>query len=99
MTQERGTVEDRYEIALAVGRGNSLRATAERALSAYVEKLGCSGGAVLERPESSREYRLIESQPGDPAADSGLQAGIEHLRTGSVEGGLPVRGTTQGSRR
>ncbi|PSQ49318.1 hypothetical protein BRD19_04270 [Halobacteriales archaeon SW_7_65_23] len=92
MTQERGTVEDRYEIALAIGRGNSLRATTERALSAYVEKLGCSGGAVLERPESSREYRLIESQPGDPAADSGLQAGIEHLRTGSVEGGLPVRG-------
>jgi len=99
MTQERGSVEDRYRIALAIGRGDSVRTTAERSLSAYLEHLGCNGGAVLERRASTGEYRVIASVPGEPKTDSAVGAGIERLRSGSGGESLPVRGEgSDGSR-
>jgi hypothetical protein len=44
-------IGDLYRISLAIGREDSLGATADRALSAYLDHLACSAGAVLERRE------------------------------------------------
>jgi len=90
-------IADLYQISLAISRESSLQATAERALSAYLDHLVCSAGAVLERREGldgSAEYRLVTAVPADPYEHAALRTAIQRLPAGRTAS-FPVRGETK----
>lgn len=98
MNQER--IQVLYEISLAIGRGETLAETADRAISAYLQKLNCSVGAVFEQvstPEGT-QYRVVETLPSNPRNDDVYQAGRSHLeelvQTEQPAGTMPVVGRT-----
>ncbi|MBN2236745.1 MAG: PAS domain S-box protein [Bacteroidales bacterium] len=55
-----------YEISLSIGEGNTLKTIARNALSAYLRKLNCSTGAILQKIKVTGEseyYKTIVSIP------------------------------------
>ena len=92
MNGSREQLETVYEISLAIGRGTTLRATVERALSAYVEQLDCTGGAVLEHPTSDDTYQLITAMSATPEPESALSTGIDRLHGLAPDQQFPVHG-------
>jgi PAS domain S-box-containing protein len=69
-----------YKISLAIGHGESVEETANRALSAYLAQLNCVTGSVLERrtDDSDRIYDEVTTVPSNPD-DETLQAGLDCL--------------------
>jgi PAS domain S-box-containing protein len=92
MNGSREQLEAMYEISLAIGRGTTLRATVERALSAYVEQLDCRGGAVVEHHASDDTYQLVTAMPATPEPGSALSTGIDRLHGLAPDQQFPVRG-------
>jgi PAS domain S-box-containing protein len=70
-----------YEIALSIGRGETLSAVAQTALSSYLRRLNCSTGGVFERYEEDGDvsYRLIEGIPATPTYNDTFEAATRHL--------------------
>jgi PAS domain S-box-containing protein len=70
-----------YEIALSIGRGETLAEVAQTALSSYLRRLNCSTGGVFERYEEDGDvsYRLIEGIPATPTYNDTFEAATRHL--------------------
>ncbi|WP_136601238.1 PAS domain S-box protein [Salinigranum halophilum] len=87
-----------YEIALSIGRGETLSEVAQTALSSYLRRLNCSTGGVFERYEEDGDvsYRLIEGIPDNPTYNDTFEAATRHLDHGdatdaaSFREGLPL---------
>lgn len=87
-----------YELSLSVGAKGNLKETARTALSAYLRKLNCSAGAVLERRhmrEGGVSYEPVAMIPSRAAICDGLEAAIARLPDGSSTdetflGSLPI---------
>jgi PAS domain S-box-containing protein len=91
MTDGRERLRARYEIALSIGPGETLAATAENALSAYLTNLDCSAGAVIERTEASTgvTYNPVEVVPADPGADL-IEDALAQLPAGADRDGTAL---------
>jgi PAS domain S-box-containing protein len=66
MTLVHDQIQVLYEIALSIGEGDKLNAIARNALSAYLRKLNCSSGAVLQKLNESgntEQFKTITSIP------------------------------------
>ena len=93
-TNER--IDTLYALSLAITPEETLEATASTALTAYLEELSCSVGAVFERDETG-EYQVV----GDAVVgtDDPLYAAAERrLRRGAADDelsreSLPIAGT------
>lgn len=68
MTRDQPQTEALYEISLAVRQRERLADTARMALSAYVDKLDCSGGAVLERTTDG-SFALVAAVQSNAGSD------------------------------
>ncbi|HAG17354.1 MAG TPA: hypothetical protein DCG69_12675 [Bacteroidales bacterium] len=78
-----------YEILLSIGEGNTLKTIARNALSAYLRKLNCSTGAVLQRKKGSGEieyYKTIISIPLRIDRNSIFQQAIQNIPQNEEEG-------------
>ena len=76
-----GQLQVLYEIALSIGRGETLSAVAQTALSSYLRRLNCSTGGVFERYEDAGDvsYRLGEGIPATPTYNDTFEAATRHL--------------------
>lgn len=66
MTLVHEQIQVLYEIALSIGEGDKLNAIARNALSAYLRKLNCSTGAIMQRvsnSESTEQFKTVISIP------------------------------------
>lgn len=96
MTGARERIQVLYEIALAIGPGETLPETVDRAMSGYLQKLNCSVGAVFERVSGPDgvDYRVVETIPSNPRSDEAFRAGQSRLKelveAGYVAESLPV---------
>lgn len=71
-----------YEISLSVGTGEDLTETARNALSAYLQKLSCSAGAVVERrhtQDGSITYQTVTMIPSRAAISEEFEAALARL--------------------
>jgi hypothetical protein len=62
-----------YEISLSVGAKGDLTETARTALSAYLQKLNCSAGAIIERchtQEGRVNYQTVAMIPSRAAVSA-----------------------------
>jgi signal transduction histidine kinase len=89
-------IETLYELSLAITPAETLEATATTALSAYLDELSCSVGAVFERNEAGAYQRLAGAAVG---TDDPLYAAAERrLRRWATDDDasrepLPIAGT------
>ena len=113
MTSRQRRVQTLYEISLAIGQEATLERTADEALSAYMQKLNCSVGAVFRTvsTESRVELSVTSSIPVTPDRNELFRAGrdrlVEVVRTnaapsdplslGWADDQRPVRAATAGT--
>jgi len=90
-----------YEISLTIGPKETLEATADNALSGFLQKLNCSVGAVFQRTlqDDGVRYDITATIPASPHGSDTLRAVIEHLPKTvddqlSFIADLPITGTT-----
>lgn len=83
MTSRQQRVQTLYEIALAIESRQTLEQTVDQALTAYLQKLNCSVGAVyrVTRTNSQWESSLVGSIPAKPERNQLFQAARERLQT------------------
>lgn len=80
MTTHHERLQVLYELSLAIGDEETLEATVDNALSAYLPKLGCSVGAVLERTDDcAGRYESVGGRPDGYEQDSIYRAARERL--------------------
>lgn len=82
MTSPEQRIQVLYELSLSVGAQGELTKTARTALSAYLRKLQCSSGAVLERRTARNggvAYETVAMIPSQAAISRGLQSAIARL--------------------
>ena len=77
MTQSPRQIQVLYEISLAIGRGDGVEETARTALSAYLQKLNCVAGGVLEHTDG--RYESVATIPRRPATNDGYREAREWL--------------------
>jgi len=70
-----------YEIALSIGRGETLPEVAQTALSSYLRRLNCSAGGIFERrnEDGHPTYRLVQGIPTQPAYSEAFEAATQNL--------------------
>ena len=72
-----------YELALSIGPASTVEETLERALSNYLQKLDCSGGAALERRDRAGDdvgYDLVTAIPRQSSlVDDAVDAARDRL--------------------
>lgn len=84
MTDRSETVQILYEISLSIGHEDSVAETARNALSAYLRKLDCPAGAVLERvsrPEG-KIYEPVAAIPAKPTINDAYREAVEEIPDG-----------------
>ena len=95
-----------YEIALSIGRGETVAAVARTALSSYLRRLNCSTGGVFERreePDGGATYDLVAGIPRQPTFNEAFEAAADHVAGGAEpesawhDETLPIAGTHDGS--
>ena len=103
MIDRQKRIQALYEISLTIGPKETLEATADNALSGYLQKLNCSVGAVFRRTlqDDGVRYDITATIPASPHGNDTLQAVIEHLPSTVDEQlsfitELPISGTTDG---
>lgn len=81
MTSRQRRVQTLYEISLGIETGETLGETADRALSAYLQKLNCSAGGVFETPGAAdqTEPTLVASIPANPSRNELFRSAQAHL--------------------
>jgi PAS domain S-box-containing protein len=81
MTSRQRRVQTLYEISLGIETGETLVETADRALSAYLQKLNCSVGGVFETTGATdqAEPTLVTSIPSNPARNELFHGARNHL--------------------
>jgi PAS domain S-box-containing protein len=93
MSSRQQRIQTLYEISLSIGPKETLTATAEAALSGYLQKLNCSVGGVYRRQDDG-EYDPVTTVPVDPSADGLLTAATDRLpvvhSTDGLSDALPV---------
>jgi len=101
MIDRQKRIQALYEISLTIGPKESLEATADNALSGYLQKLNCAVGAVFQRTlqDDGVRYDITATIPASPHGNDTLQAVIEHLPSTVDEQlsfitELPISGTT-----
>lgn len=79
MSSTRERIQVLYEISLAIGRGNTLEETADRALTAYLQKLNCSVGGIFERRERDDgvHYDPVVTIPSEGTDDELFRSALE----------------------
>jgi PAS domain S-box-containing protein len=113
MTSRQRRVQTLYEISLAIEQGQTLERTADGALSAYMQKLNCSVGAVFRTVSTGSrvEVSVTSSIPVTPERNELFRAGreclVEVVRTnappskplslGWTDGERPLRAATDGT--
>jgi len=97
MSSRQQRIQTLYEISLSIGPKETLAATAEKALSGYLQKLNCTVGGVYHRQADS-SYDPVATVPTDPSADDLLSAAVDQLPVvHSIKGlsdALPVAAET-----
>jgi len=97
MSSRQQRIQTLYEISLSIGPKETLAATAEEALSGYLQKLNCSVGGVYRRQDDG-SYDAVATVPTDPPADGLLAAASDHLpvvhSTTGLGDALPVAAET-----
>ncbi len=101
MIDRQQRIQALYEISLSIGPKETLEATADNALSGYLQKLNCSVGAIFQRrvEDDGIRYEIMATIPASPYGNDTLQAAIEHL-PGTVDEqlsfvtDLPITGST-----
>jgi PAS domain S-box len=78
MSSRQQRIQTLYEISLSIGPKETLAATAEEALSGYLQKLNCPVGGIYRRQDDG-SYDPIATVPTDPPADGLLAAAGDHL--------------------
>jgi len=78
MSSRQQRIQTLYEISLSIGPKETLAATAEEALSGYLQKLNCSVGGVYRR-EDDGSYDPVATVPTDPPVDGLLAAASDKL--------------------
>jgi len=75
MTSRQQRIQTLYEISLSINSRESLEATADRALTAYLQKLNCSVGAVfrVDNTNDSEALSLVASIPAKPKRNTLFQ--------------------------
>lgn len=103
MTSSQERIQVLYEISLSIGATGELSETARRALSAYLRKLNCSAGAVVERRDArdgQASYETVAMIPSRAAISDGFKSALERLpRDGDDEAflsSLPITDRTDG---
>jgi len=86
-----------YELALAIEPAETVRATAEKAISAYLQKLNCSLGAVFS--DTNESYEVVAALPTTAASDDLFTAAENRLSAWATKPAadresLPLSGTT-----
>lgn len=83
MNEPRKRIQILYEISLSIGTRTSLEETAETALSAYIKKLNCTAGAVIERQSEDDQavrYQPVAMMPS-PETVTGFPAALDAVPT------------------
>ena len=75
-----------YDIAVSIGRGDTLSEATQAALSAYLRQLECVTGGIFRRDSEPAVpvYRLVESVSTDPTATDVVEATTGDLTHDSV---------------
>ena len=84
MTDHSETVQILYEISLSIGHEDSVAETARTALSAYLRKLDCPAGAVLERVSrpGGDTYDPVAAIPAKPTINDAYREAVEEIPDG-----------------
>jgi PAS domain S-box-containing protein len=101
MIDRQQRIQALYEISLSIGPKETLKATADNALSGYLKKLNCSVGTIFQRTLNADDvrYDITATIPASPHGNDTLMAAIEHL-PGTVDDhqsfieALPISGET-----
>jgi hypothetical protein len=101
MTTEQLPTETLYEISLAIRQHDSLAETVREAVSAYVDHLDCSLGAVLERTTDPAAFEVVRAVPSDPPTpvldDASKRLATRQRRAESARKSLPLSGQAAGT--
>lgn len=82
MTSRQERVQVLYEISLSIGRGDSLKQIARESLSAYLRKLNCTAGAILEATGDQlgeNTYREIATIPESVSVNEPYRVALDYL--------------------
>ena len=81
MSERQQRIQALYEISLSIGPKEGLEATADHALSGYLQKLNCSVGAILQRTTGpdSVDYDITATIPAAPHGNETLVTAIDRL--------------------
>ncbi|MFD1641277.1 ATP-binding protein [Halohasta litorea] len=81
MIDRQQRIQALYEISLSIGPKETLEATADNALSGYLQKLNCSVGAIFQRrlEDGGIRYEVTATIPASPYGNDTLRAAIDHL--------------------
>ena len=82
MTSRQERVQILYEISLSIGRGDSLAEIARESLSAYLRKLNCTAGAILEATgdqAAGNTYREVVTIPKSVSVNEPHRVALDYL--------------------
>ncbi|ERH01588.1 MAG: histidine kinase-, DNA gyrase B-, and HSP90-like ATPase [Halonotius sp. J07HN6] len=79
MSNQHGRIRVLYELALAIGPAETLQATAEQAISAYLQRLNCSLGAVFTETADAEGYEPVAALPTNADTDTLYTEGKDRL--------------------
>ena len=79
MSNQHERIRVLYELALATGPAETLQETAEQAISAYLQQLNCSLGAIFTETTDTEGYEPVAVLPPNSETDSLYTAGKNRL--------------------
>jgi signal transduction histidine kinase/PAS domain-containing protein len=79
MSNQHGRIRVLYELALAIGPAETLQETAEQAISAYLQRLNCSLGAVFSETADAEGYEPVAALPTNADTDTLYTEGKDRL--------------------
>jgi len=79
MSNQHGRIRVLYELALAIGPAGTLQETAEQAISAYLQRLDCSLGAVFTETADTEGYETVAVLPTNAHTDILYTEGRDRL--------------------
>jgi PAS domain S-box-containing protein len=85
MTTNQADLGALYDISLSISPSGTLEETAGRALSAYVEALDCSAGAVFERVETAGGGCYYDVVTAMPDRTDRMQTAVDRVCDGSAD--------------
>ena len=81
------TLQQLYELSLAIGTSLNLQQTAATSLTAFLEKLNCTAGGIYQLvvgEQAERHYTAVHTIPLTAAPDETYQAALNFLRETAV---------------